>query len=188
MTTIYLNHNLGLLVTDSRATETEIEFCFWNRVLPFFFKPKVHFIGNKVIAQKSLWVHDNLFTASGSVEQIDQYLNHLIFGTTPCYKTSKQFNFNALLIGRSWVLCIDCESGKVTKQFYCVGQNGRFNLSMGSGGNLVSHLVQGNENVRAKDLSEEYVLREFKEHVVNDPYSDDNINIYRFKEKTNGYK
>ena len=188
MTTIYLNHKLGLLITDSRATQTEVAFNFWNYVFPKIFKSKINTVGHTVVSQKSVWLYDKLFTASGNVWQIDKYLNYIIFGQEPNFAPEPEYNFNAMLISKSWVLCLDCECGKLSKQFYCIGQNGTFTVSMGSGADHIIHLVYGNDMVNVKDLTEEYIISEFRNNVVLDPHSDDNINVYLFKEKTHVYK
>lgn len=181
MTTIYLNHNLGLLVTDSRATTTVTEYSMLSLMLPRFFNPKVKVISNSVVPSKSLWIHDALFTASGDVQQVDAYLNHLLLGKELELEKRSAFNFNALLIGRSWVKCIDVLDGKLSSEFYCVGQNGRFNASLGSGSPHIKHLVHGDKKVSCNDMTEEYILEEFAKCAVKDPYSDDNLNIFRFK-------
>lgn len=179
MTTVYVNHNLGIVLTDSRSTSIE-ECSFMEKIFHKLFRtsPACYF---EVVPQKALFFADRILACSGDVSEIDKYLNHLFFKTA--FVRDKKTNFSMLLVGASWVLKIwSFHEEKVHKKLFPIGQQGIGMFGIGSGSTYLNSIIWGTPEKPISSFTEEYVISEFAKCTTKDKFSDTNVNLFRFKD------
>lgn len=164
MTTVYVNKRLGIALTDSRATE-EVPRYFLGH-FPLTPIPK-----KTVVNQKAIYIHDRLFLATGSVAIINRIAQYFVTGVVP-YIPNKKQSCECLLVGDEYSIKVTVEKGKFKKKvlftkndFYCI---------MGSGTKILFDLLKIDGTETAND-----VIKQFRKVTRYDPYTDDNINLYR---------
>lgn len=113
MTTIYVNHKLGVVLTDTRTTTTITETLFglpWNSY--------DEYNDNGV---KAIHVHDRIFVESGSCCESTKILQYLTHGTPiiPSHKKYKRTS-SCFLVDKNWLLHIYIQKGKVHKKFFAL--------------------------------------------------------------------
>ncbi|EON7637039.1 hypothetical protein ABV23_RS00910 [Escherichia coli] len=165
MTTVYVDKRVGLLLTDSRVT-TSTERYFLGL---FPLKPKKQY---GVVTQKSLYIHDRLFSAAGSVNEINKVLMYLIYGDIVL--PSRKENCHCVLLSKDYCIHLGTKNGKFFK--YLEFMHEEYVFFMGSGGEyMVDAAVHENQ-----DTLLQKIFSTFKEVKNHDEYTDDNINVYQF--------
>lgn len=177
MTTIYVNHERGLVLTDSCVTTVEswTYHTMASYYLPWFFKPKTveKILRQTQTNQKAFWVHDRIFAGSGSCSGIEKYISNLVAKTN--FTFDEDDDFFGTLVGASWVLKVKVKDGKLTTKFDAIGAG--YTLAFGSGGINLTKLVMSDDKDLGEDLD---IINAFKCGAALDQYSDTNVNIYRF--------
>lgn len=165
MTTVYIDKRLGVLMTDSRVTSTRPRF--FLGIFPL--KEKNHY---GVVSQKTLYVHDRLFSAAGSVSEIDKVLNYLITGEKVI--PSKKLSCHCVLLSKDYCIHFVLVDGKFVKKLVFLHKD--YTFFMGSGGEYMIDAAchEDYSTLQAK------VLDTFMKVKNHDCFSDDNINVYRF--------
>lgn len=167
MTTVYIDKRCGLVITDSRVTSTE-QRAFLG-IFPL--REKKHYF---VTSQKSMYVHDRLFTSCGSLSEIDKVLNYLCYGTPVI--PSRKNNCHCVLLDKEYCIHLIVHNGKFIKKTEFIDNNYKF--SMGSGSpymDLAIDAIPGLVDVPFH----EYVLNQFMKVHTKDEYTDDNIIVYK---------
>lgn len=125
MTTIYVNHNLGVVMTDTRTTTTVMESLFG-----FLWKSYDRYNDNGI---KAIHVHDRIFVESGSCEESTKILQYLTHGIPikPAHKKHKLIS-SCFLVDKNWILHIYIKNGKVHKKFNAVSKTAWFTTGSGS--------------------------------------------------------
>lgn len=172
MTTVYVDKRAGIVITDSRVTNTET-----RNLLGFIPLSKIEKFA--VVNQKALYIHDRIFTGAGSVSEINKILQNLIFGT-PVYPDDEE-SCHCLLIGKEYVIHLISFKGKFHKvvEFY---KDQYWSLAIGSGSKYISGASHMGTAILTHDTEElcSMIIDKFRLVKNKDVYSDDNINIYRF--------
>lgn len=167
MTTVYVNKRLGLALTDSRVS-TEYErsfFGLFNLTSTYEYS---------VTPQKALYVHDRLFLSSGNVSTINKVLAMLVDNRKPNF--DKKESCDCFLVDPNYVVIISISKGTMSKRTIFSKKN--FEISMGSGSNHLMKLIKEGLD-EAAELTEQYVIEQFRKVTNYDKYTDDNINLYR---------
>lgn len=164
MTTVYLDKRAGLLLTDSRITYTTPR-ALWN-LFPLRSKEKYG-----ITTQKSLYVHDRLFSAAGSVSEINKILNYLINGEIVI--PDRKANCHCILISKDYCIHLGTFKGKFFK--YVEFMDNDYVYSTGSGS---PYMVDAKIHYQEDTLLDK-IFSTFMKVKDHDPYSDDNINVYK---------
>lgn len=165
MTTVFVSKELGIAITDSRATfQQSRKFLGLFNLTPL---PSY-----KVVNQKALYVHDRLFLACGSVDTIDKVLQYFINGTK--FKVNKKTpSCECLLLGKEYGVHLYVYDGKIHKKTIFLEYN--FVHFMGSGS---SALLRKYYKTLERNTPDE-VIDIFKTVHLDDSFTDDNVNLYR---------
>lgn len=166
MTTIYVNHELGVAMTDTRTTTT------YDYVIFGCIKVGEHETFNDN-TYKAIHVHDRLFIQSGDCGESTKTLQYLIDGTpiVPAPKKQKKSSV-CFYVDKNWLLVFTLSKGKVQKKFYALSPDAWY--STGSGGDALSSAL---EKYNFKPTFEE-AISAFKMVSKTDQYTSDKINIY----------
>lgn len=126
MTTIYVNYQLGVVMTDTRTTTTYGEYLFGIFKVGSF--EEYNDNGTKAIN-----VHDRIFVESGSCSESAKILQYFIDGTPikPAHKKHKQIS-SCLLIDKNWILHISITNGVLKKKFYTPSKTTWYSLGSGA--------------------------------------------------------
>ncbi|GCJ80449.1 Uncharacterised protein [Escherichia coli] len=165
MTTVYIDKRLNLLITDSRVTST-----IPRNLFGFFpLRPKYQY---GVVNQKTLYVHDRLFSASGAVSEIDKVLDWLI-NKVPVIPDRK-LSCHCVLLSKDYVIHMILTKGKFIKKLEYLHED--YTFFMGSGGEYMVDAAIHEEHTTLYDK----VFSTFMDVHNHDCFTDDNINVYRF--------
>lgn len=165
MTTVYIDKRVGLLLTDSRVTATQERY--FMGLFPL--KPK-NLYG--VVGQKTLYVHDRLFSAAGSVSEINKVLTYLIKGVKVL--PSRKGSCHCVLLSKDYCIHLGTNNGKFFKKLEFL--HNEYVFFFGSGGEyMVDAAIHENP-----DTLLDKIFSTFKEIKNHDEYTDDNINVYQF--------
>ncbi|ELW0836412.1 hypothetical protein ACRYKS_25095 [Escherichia coli] len=165
MTTVYIDKRLGVLLTDSKVTSTE-QRSFLNL---FPLKPKLSY---GVVSQKTLYVHDRLFSACGEVSEINKVLRYLISQETVI--PDRKASCHCVLVSKDYIIHLIVNKGKFTKKIDYLHND--YTFFMGSGGEYMLDAAVHEEYNTLLDK----VFDTFMDVHNHDIYTDDNINVYRF--------
>lgn len=167
MTTIYVNHGLGVVMTDTRTTTTMVESLFG--LIP---------IGTYDVYDdngiKAIHVHDRIFVESGSCSESTKILQYLTNGTPiiPAHKKHKLIS-NCFLVDKNWVLQIAIDKGKVIKKFHAVNSSAWF--CTGSGGPALYKALKAYDYKPTM----EQAIAAFKTVHFSDRFTNSQVNIYQ---------
>ncbi|EMR6006032.1 hypothetical protein WJW27_002738 [Escherichia coli] len=165
MTTVYIDKRLNLLITDSRVTLTIPRNLFG--IFPL--KPKYQY---EVVNQKTLYVHDRLFSASGTISEIDKVLNWLI-NKEPVIP-HKKLGCHCVLLSKDYIIHMNISNGKFTKKLQYLHED--YTFFMGSGG---EYMVDAAIHEDTTTLCNK-VFSTFMDVHNHDSFTDSNINVYKF--------
>lgn len=165
MTTVYIDKKAGLVLTDSRITYTNKRY-----FLGLFPLKSEEVYGSTT--QKSMYIHDRLFTAAGSVADINKVLDYLISGNPVI--PSRRGNSHCILIDKNYCIHFIMINGEFKK--YVEFTDNDYTFMIGSGSAFLQTTacfwLEGEER-------QEYIFEQFNKVHKRDPYSDDNIKVYR---------
>jgi hypothetical protein len=164
MTTVYIDKRLGVLLTDSKVTSCE------KRSFLGIFPLKPKFIYG-IVTQKSLYVHDRLFSACGNVSEINKVLNYLI-SQEPVIPDRKA-SCHCVLLSKDYVIHLISTKGVFHKKLEYLHPD--YTFFMGSGGEYMLDAAVHEEYNTLLDK----VLNTFMDVHNHDNFTDDNINVYR---------
>lgn len=167
MTTIYVNHKLGVVMTDTRTTTTYIK-SFLGLVK----------VGTYDVYDdsgiKAIHVHDRIFVESGSCSESAKILQYLTDGTPikPAHKKNKLIS-NCFLVDKNWVLQIAINKGKIIKKFIALEPDAWY--STGSGADALYKALEAyNFNP-----SFEQAIDAFKTVHFSDRFTSSDVRIYQ---------
>ncbi|WNV47569.1 hypothetical protein ENKO_466 [Klebsiella phage fENko-Kae01] len=166
MTTIYVNHKLGVVMTDTRTTTTVQE--------TFLGIPIATYDTFNDDGVKAINVHDRIFVESGSCEESTKILQYLAHGT-PIKPAPKKYKLlsNCFLVDKNWLLQIYIQKGKVHKRFHVVKEDSWY--CTGSGSNALY------EALKVYDFKPtlEEAISAFKTVHFSDRFTSNQVLIYK---------
>lgn len=165
MTTVYVDKRAGLVLTDSRVSWTEKRMFLGL----FPLKDKFHC---GLAGQKSMYIHDRLFCAAGSVPSINKVLNYLVCGSV--VKADYNSNCHCMLISKNYVIHLITYNGKFSKSVEFIGND--YTYIIGSG---APYMIDAKMHDDQETLVDK-IFKTFQNVKNHDIYSDDNIQIHRF--------
>lgn len=165
MTTVYIDKKAGLVLTESRITYTTKRY-----FLGLFPVKSKEVYGST--NQKSMYIHDRLFTAAGSVFDINKVLNYLISGTEVL--PSRHGNCHCILLDEYYCIHFIILNGKFKKYIEYIDKDYTFTMGSGSGylNTTSCFWLEGEDR-------QKYIVEQFMKVHKRDKYSDDDIKIYR---------
>lgn len=167
MTTIYVNHTLGVVMTDTRTTTTYVKS--FLGLIP---------VGTYDVYDdtgiKAIHVHDRIFVESGSCSESTKILRYLTDGTPiePAHKKHKLIS-NCFLVDKNWVLQIAIDKGKVIKKFTALGPTAWY--STGSGASALYEALKG----YGFNPTMEQAIAAFKTVHFSDRFTSSDVQIYQ---------
>lgn len=166
MTTIYVNHTLGIVMTDTRATTTITEYLFG--IIPI----KKYEVYNDN-GLKAIHVHDRIFVESGHCHESTKILRYLTDGT-PIKPEHKKLGMRSIcfLVDKNWVILFIIDKGKLTKKF--IPLSGTSWYSTGSGNAALFEALK----VYNFNPTLEEAIAAFKTVHFSDPYTNSYVQIY----------
>lgn len=168
MTTVYIDKRCGLVLTDSRVTYTV------NRAFLGIF-PLRSVDTYNVVSQKSMYIHDRLFTACGNVSDIDKVLNYLVSGDKII--PNRKGNCHCILIDKEYCIHFVINNGKFEKYVEFIDYN--YVFSMGSGSTYMMKSIKLLPKVWNGMSLSDFVIKCFSTVHKKDKYTDNNINLYK---------
>lgn len=167
MTTIYVNHKLGVVMTDTRTTTTMVES--FLGLIP---------VGTYDVYDdngiKAIHVHDRIFVESGSCSESTKILQYLTHGKpiVPAHKKHKLIS-NCFLIDKNWLLQIAIDKGKVIKKFQPLSPDAWY--CTGSGASALYNALK----VYDYKPTMEQAIAAFKTVHFSDRFTNNKVNIYQ---------
>lgn len=167
MTTIYVNHNLGVVMTDTRTTTTMVE-SFLGLI------PVSTYDVYDDNGIKAIHVHDRIFVESGSCSESTKILQYLTHGTpiVPAHKKHKLIS-SCYLVDKNWVLHITINKGVLKKKFYAVDESAWY-----CGGSGSEALVESLRVYNFKPTIDEAIAA-FKSVHFSDRFTNSYVQIYQ---------
>lgn len=165
MTTIYVNHRLGVVLTDTRTTSTHYNTLFGITIKSY----NTYFDDS----HKAMYIHDRVFTVSGSVLESDKIIRFLTLGEpiVPANKKEK-LSCNCLLVDKNWTLQFIINNGKFWKNFVITTPT--WTYGTGSGWDTLSESLKDKENSTLEE-----VIVAFKTIHIKDEFTNDQIRLYK---------
>lgn len=165
MTTIYVNHNLGVVLTDTRTTTTHSASLFGFTI------SSVDTYNDDGL--KAIYVHDRIFVESGSCSESTKILQYLVHGTEVKPAPAKHdLNSVCLLVDKNWVLELIIQKGVFKKRFNVVKNTAWYYTGSGSAA-LAEALKEYNSNITLPEA-----IDAFKKVHLTDRFTNDQIRIY----------
>lgn len=166
MTTVYVNHGLGVVMTDTRTTTTMVSS--FLGLIPVGTYDVYNDNGVKAIN-----VHDRIFVESGSCSESDKILQYLTTGKpiVPAHKKHKLISC-CFLVDKNWTLHITINKGVLRKKFYVVDKGSWY--SFGSGGEAMKQALA----IYGYKPTMEQAIAAFKTVHFSDRFTSSQVQIY----------